>query len=115
MFTKRIIHCLDIDKGRVVKGKSFISKQTNDLLFENQLPEEFNFGVGLAFGVVLEKDLKSGATGSEGTISWGGYWNTSYFADPNEKVIGLIYKQTWDISENTSELFKRNVFSSVVN
>ena len=25
MFTKRIIPCLDIDKGRVVKGKSFIN------------------------------------------------------------------------------------------
>ena len=96
-------------------GKQFISKKTNELIFENQLPEKFNFGVGLAFGVVLEKDLKNGGTGSEGTISWGGYWNTSFFADPKEKVIGLIFKQTQNTKENTSDLFKRNVFSSVVN
>ena len=96
------------------KGKSFISKQTNDLIFQNQLPEEFGFGVGLAFGVVLDKDLKNGGTGTAGTISWGGYWNTSYFADPNDKVIGVIFKQTQNIPDNSSNIFRRLVVSSVV-
>tara|TARA_B100001113_G_scaffold352751_1_gene354990 strand:+ start:285 stop:1460 length:1176 start_codon:yes stop_codon:yes gene_type:complete len=96
------------------KGKSFISKQTNDLIFQNQLPESFGLGVGLAFGIVLEKDLKNGGTGSEGTISWGGYWNTSFFADPKDKFIGLIYKQTQNIQDNSSDLFKRAVTTSVV-
>ena len=96
------------------KGKSFISKQTNDLIFQNQLPEDFGFGVGLAFGVVLDKDLKNGGTGTAGTISWGGYWNTSYFADPNDKVIGVIFKQTQNISDNSSNIFRRLVVSSVV-
>ena len=96
------------------KGKSFISKQTNELIFQNQLPEEFGFGVGLAFGVVLNKDLKNGGTGTAGTISWGGYWNTSYFADPNDKVIGVIFKQTQNIPDNSSNIFRRLVVSSVV-
>ena len=96
------------------KGKSFISKQTNDLIFQNQLPKEFGFGVGLAFGVVLNKDLKNGGTGTAGTISWGGYWNTSYFADPNDKVIGVIFKQTQNIPDNSSNIFRRLVVSSVV-
>ena len=97
------------------RNKRIISSKTNELIFKNQLPEEFDFGVGLAFGIVLEKDLKSGGTGSVGTISWGGYWNTSFFADPNEEVIGIIFKQTQNISENTSDLFRRTVFNSVVN
>ena len=96
------------------KGKSFISKQTNDLIFQNQLPESFGFGVGLAFGIVLEKDLKNGGTGSEGTISWGGYWNTSFFADPEDKYIGLLYKQTQNIQDDSSDLFRRAVSTSVV-
>ena len=96
------------------KGKSFISKQTNDLIFQNQLPEDFGFGVGLAFGVVLDKDLKNGGTGTAGTISWGGYWNTSYFADPNDKVIGVIFKQTQNIPDNSSNIFRRLVVSSLV-
>jgi len=96
------------------KGKKFISRQTNDLIFKNQLPESFGLGVGLAFGVVLEKDLKNVGTGSAGTISWGGYWNTSFFADPKDKYIGLIYKQTQNIDDNSSDLFQRAVSTSVV-
>ena len=46
-----------INEGKF-NGKQFISKKTNELIFENQLPEKFNFGVGLAFGVVLEKGFK---------------------------------------------------------
>ena len=96
------------------KGKSFIGKQTNDLLFQNQLPDTFGFGIGLALGIVLEKDLKNGGTGTAGTLLGGGYWNTSCFTDPNDKVIGIIFKQTRKIPDNSSNLFKRTVVSSIV-
>ena len=96
------------------KGKSFIGKQTNDLLFQNQLPDTFGFGIGLALGIVLEKDLKNGGTGPAGTLLGGGYWNTSCFTDPNDKVIGIIFKQTQKIPDNSSNLFKRAVVSSIV-
>ena len=96
------------------KGKSFIGKQTNDLLFQNQLPDTFGFGIGLALGIVLEKDLKNGGTGTAGTLLGGGYWNTSCFTDPNDKVIGIIFKQTRKIPDNSSNLFKRAVVSSIV-
>lgn len=97
------------------KGKKFISKKTNNLIFKNQLPESFGLGVGLAFGILLEKDLKNAGTGSVGTISWGGYWNTSFFADPKDKYIGLIYKQTQNIQDDSSDLFRRAVSTSVIN
>ena len=96
------------------KGKSFIGKQTNDLLFQNQLPETFGFGIGLALGIVLEKDRKNGGTGTAGTLLGGGYWNTSCFTDPNDKVIGIIFKQTQKIPDNSSNLFKRAVVSSII-
>ena len=96
------------------KGKSFIGKQTNDLLFQNQLPDTFGFGIGLALGIVLEKDLKNGGTGTAGTLLGGGCWNTSCFTDPNDKVIGIIFKQTQKIPDNSSNLFKRAVVSSIV-
>ena len=102
-----------INNGKY-KGKSFIGKQTNDLLFQNQLPDTFGFGIGLALGIVLEKDLKNGGTGTAGTLLGGGYWNTGCFTDPNDKVIGIIFKQTQNIPDNSTNLFKRAVVSSVV-
>jgi hypothetical protein len=63
---------------------------------------------------VLDKDLKNGGTGTAGTLLGGGYWNTSCFTDPNDKVIGIIFKQTQKIPDNSSNLFKRAVVSSIV-
>ena len=107
-----------------------ISKKTNELIFENQLPgienfyllnydkgnlktESFPLGHGLAFGIIRDEDLRFGGRGSKGSLYWGGYYNTSYFADPKENVIGLIFKQTQNIQDNSSELFQRSVFNLV--
>ena len=107
-----------------------ISKKTNELIFENQLPgienfyllnydkgnlktESFPLGHGLAFGIIRDEDLRFGGRGSKGSLYWGGYYNTSYFADPEENVIGLIFKQTQNIQDNSSELFQRIVFNLV--
>jgi CubicO group peptidase (beta-lactamase class C family) len=38
--------------------------------------------------------VTKGGYGSLGTFDWGGYFNTTYFADPQEKVIGILMKQT---------------------
>ena len=110
--------------------KQIISKKTNELIFENQLPgienfyllnydkgnlkaESFPLGHGLAFGIIRDEDLRFGSRGSKGSLYWGGYYNTSYFADPKENLIGLIFKQTQNIQDNSSELFQRIVFNLV--
>ena len=49
---------------------------------------------GLAFGVVTKEGQAFAGQGSVGTFDWGGYFNTQYFADPKEKIIGILMKQT---------------------
>ncbi|MFT5736130.1 MAG: CubicO group peptidase (beta-lactamase class C family) [Maribacter sp.] len=49
---------------------------------------------GLAFGLINEKGAATGGLGSEGAFDWGGYFNTQYFADPKEQLIGVLLKQT---------------------
>jgi CubicO group peptidase (beta-lactamase class C family) len=44
--------------------------------------------------VLRQQGQDKGGQGSLGTFSWGGYFNTNYFADPKENVIGVIMKQT---------------------
>jgi CubicO group peptidase (beta-lactamase class C family) len=55
---------------------------------------------GLAFGVVTQEGQASGGIGSAGTFDWGGYFNTQYFADPEEQIIGVIMKQTRDVTND---------------
>jgi len=38
--------------------------------------------------VINKKGASKGGRGSEGTFDWGGYFNTQYFADPKEQLIG---------------------------
>ena len=96
-------------------GHQIIGKKTCELVYQNQMPEKVSISHGLAFGVLPEKDLKYGTGGSEGTLTWGGYFNTSYFADPEENIIGIIYKQTFNIGyDTTSGRFRELVFQAVV-
>ncbi len=69
---------------------------------------------GLAFGVIDEKGEAMGGRGSVGTFDWGGYFNTQYFADPQENVIGLIFKQTQGpLGDETRWKFRQLVFQAI--
>ncbi len=99
-------------------GKQIIGKMTNRLLQSDQMANitsnRHKGGHGLISTVIRDEDLHKGNLGSAGTLHGGGYFNTKYFADPNEKVIGILLKQTRDISEYTSNKFNRLVFSSII-
>jgi len=69
---------------------------------------------GLAFGVLDEKGQATGGQGSAGTFSWGGYFNTQYFADPKEKIIGILFKQTRNAdADYTGRKFRQLVGQAV--
>ncbi len=72
------------------------------------------FYYGLAFGVYTQKGQDMGGAGSKGTFDWGGYFNTQYFADPEEEIIGILMKQTqnkWD--EDTGWKFRQMTFAAI--
>jgi CubicO group peptidase (beta-lactamase class C family) len=62
---------------------------------------------GLGFAVSTEKTMAKGGIGSPGTFEWGGAFNTQYFADPKEKIIGILMKQTLGSSESTGWKFRQ--------
>ncbi len=104
-----------INGGKGASGVQIIGKKTTELVFENQLKGIAPWEYGLVFQILSASELYKGGMGSEGTLTWGGYFNTSYFADPKEKVIGVIYKQTFDIGNDpTSQRFRELVFQAVV-
>jgi CubicO group peptidase (beta-lactamase class C family) len=83
--------------GGELNGIRILSRTTVKSIMGNQTGDLFGDGIehyGLAFGVVTSKGQDAGGEGSQGTFSWGGYFNTEYFADPKEQTIGVIMKQT---------------------
>ena len=101
-----------INEGKF-KGKQIIEKTTNDLIYKNQLSEEFNTSIGLVFGITSKNDKWFNKSKTEGVLHWGGYWNTNFFADNKNKLIALIYKQTQNTSENSWGKFREIIYQSI--
>ena len=101
-----------------LNGKRLLSRTTVDVVMANHIgdlwSENSDSYYGLAFAVQDQGGQDKGGSGSEGTFSWGGYFNTSYFADPAEQTIGIILKQTQKIDyDPTGWQFKILVAQSI--
>ena len=103
-----------LNKGRF-NGNQIIGKKTAETMLLGQGYISWESEVSLGFSLMKDDLYSTGIGGSKGTFSTGGYWNTSAFADPIENIIGIIYKQTYDIgSDPTSAAFRRLVFQSII-
>lgn len=90
---------------------TILANQTGDLMSGSPSGERY---YGLAFGVVTPAGQAKGGKGSIGTFDWGGYFNTQYFADPKEKVVGVLMKQTQGpVNDDTADTFRQLVFQSI--
>ena len=101
-----------INNGKF-KGKQIIKKSTNDMVFENQLSDNFNTSIGLVFGITSKNDEWFNKSKTEGVLHWGGYWNTSFFADDKNKLIALIYKQTQNTNETSWDKLREIIYNSI--
>jgi CubicO group peptidase (beta-lactamase class C family) len=93
--------------GGELNGHRILSRTTIRAIMGNQNhkvwgPDAESY-YGLAFSVTTKRGEEKGGSGSEGTFRWGGYFNTSYFADPKEDVIGILMKQTQDAYKDDTE------------
>lgn len=103
--------------GGELNGVRILSRTTIASMMANQTGNLYGGGdqhYGLAFGVLTEQGQAKGGLGSTGTFIWGGYFNTQYFADPRENIIGIIMKQTRGNSgDETAWKFKQMVEAAV--
>jgi CubicO group peptidase (beta-lactamase class C family) len=104
--------------GGELNGVRLLSRTTVEAIMGNQIgnvwgenPEKV---YGLAFSVLTRKGEEKGGMSSEGTFEWGGYFNTQYFADPKEKVTGILMKQTQGpVNDETGWKFRQLVGQSI--
>jgi CubicO group peptidase (beta-lactamase class C family) len=97
--------------GGELNGVRILSRTTVEFMMGNHIGDLWGADGdsyhGLAFGVLKQKGEEMGGKGSAGTFEWGGYFNTQYFADPEENIIGILLKQTQGpVSDNTAWKFR---------
>lgn len=102
--------------GGELNGVRFLSRTTIDTINAFQVEMSKTSHYGLVFGVANDNAVSLGGQGSAGTFTWGGYFNSLYFADPNEQILGVIMKQTrYQKTDKTSWQFKQLVFQTIDN
>jgi CubicO group peptidase (beta-lactamase class C family) len=98
-------------------GKRLLAKNTVRMILSNQIGG-LNLGFnkfGLGFFLVEPADAAK-TPWNPGTFGWGGAFATSYWADPKEKLIGLLYKQIWgDPNGEIAEYFKVLTYQAINN
>ena len=68
---------------------------------------------GLGFAIVSEKG-SSVFPHQEGTYSWGGAFSTTYWVDPKENMVVLLYRQMWGAHDDTvDQAFKVLVYQAI--
>jgi CubicO group peptidase (beta-lactamase class C family) len=82
-----------LNKGRY-NGQQVLGRRTVELMLSPQLPDglfdDDNFSLG--FGLTSKKSANLNMR-NEGSFAWGGYYGTTYWADPKEKLICLVMTQ----------------------
>ncbi|MBN8575866.1 MAG: beta-lactamase family protein [Cytophagales bacterium] len=99
-------------------GTRLLARNTVRLMTMNQIGELFvnpatdtKFGFG--FALVTEKGSRL-TPSQEGTYSWGGVFSTTYWVDPKEKLIVLLYRQMWGAHiSDTDKAFRPLVYQAI--
>ena len=89
-----------LNKGEY-NGKRLLSRRTVEIITANQIGS-LNLGrdkFGLGFEITTAYgQAKLGI--SEGSFSWGGYFATTYWADPKERLVCLLFMQQSPLSHS---------------
>lgn len=98
--------------GGQYNGVRVLGRKTVELMLTNQL-EKVNENFGLGFGLENARNDHLSPF-SVGSFSWGGAFNTHYWADPREKLIGLIFTNIYRTSYGgIGEKFEALTYQSI--
>lgn len=86
--------------GGEYNGKRILARNTVRMMTMNQIGDISmgNNKFGLGFGITTEKGSSIVPT-PQGVFEWGGAFATTYWADPKENLIGIIYRQLWGTTQ----------------
>ena len=101
--------------GGKYNGNQILGKRTVEMITSGQLKDGM-FGddnMGLGFGITSEKSAAKGPRNA-GSFEWGGYYGTTYWADPKSKLVCLFMTQQNPNSHGDLEAkFEAIVYSSL--
>jgi len=101
--------------GGIYNGHRILSQRSVEMMTSGQLNFMFNDidNFGLGFEIVTAKGAAKGPW-NEGSFLWGGFFGTTYWADPKEKLVCLFMTQQNPNSHHDIEdKFKALVYQAI--
>jgi CubicO group peptidase (beta-lactamase class C family) len=101
--------------GGTYNGQQILSRNSVRMMTVNQIGD-LNLGdaekFGLGFAIATEKTSAKFPM-QEGTYTWGGAFSTTYWVDPKEKIVGLLYRQMWGSHSEIDNVFRVLVYQAI--
>ena len=95
-------------------GKRLLKPETVDLMISNQIGDlqvrEDKFGLGFR---ITSKQSEAKLGMSEGSFSWGGYFGTTFWVDPKEKLVCMIFSQQAPLKSDLQDKFRASVYQAL--
>lgn len=97
--------------GGTLDGTRLLGRKIVELMLTNQMGTlQPAFGLGFELETPAS-DYRTPLT--IGSFSWGGAFDTTYWADPKERLVGLIFTNTYGATVSLGDSFKALVYSAL--
>ena len=107
--------------GGALDGVRILSPVTVDLMTTDHIgdipigsvvqPGSGGFGLGFA---IRGRPGADGELGSEGAYYWSGFFNTTFWVDPTEELIGILMTQIFPSTSDIQERFRIMAYQAIV-
>jgi CubicO group peptidase (beta-lactamase class C family) len=100
--------------GGELDGFRILGRKTVELLSRPLYPDFADESMAMGLSVwVLEKRENAYSLASIGSFGWGGYFYTSYWVDPEEKLVAVIMNQVSPTSSRLNDDFVTLTYSAI--
>ena len=106
--------------GGELDGVRILSQSTIDLMTRDHIgdipigsvvqPGSAGFGLGFA----IRGKPADGELGSEGAYYWSGFFNTTFWVDPTEELLGIFMTQIFPSGSDVQKRFRIMAYEAIV-
>lgn len=97
-----------------LEGADIISRKSVELMRRSRIDWDDDGQPEFGLGFYIINDIAEvGELGSDNSYSWGGAFNTSYWIDPQENLIGIFMSQTRPTETDVKDKFRSLVYQAL--
>lgn len=104
--------------GGELDGQRLLGRKTVQLMTSNQVShlDVSAFGAaGFTLGFRLDHGPESGQIQSANSLGWGGFWNTDFWFDPQEDLVGILMTQHYPYGHRLMDTYKVAIYQALLN